>query len=295
MKVFTNCDSLFSDPDTLTVNTSPVITTTPAPAAVSNTLGQCRATVTYSPAAASGISTPTITYSQASGTTFPVGTTPVTVTATNTCGMVTSSFNVRVNDTQVPTITAPPAVTFSANSNCQGSGNLGTPTAADNCTTVTVTNNAPATFPKGTTTVIWTATDGNNNTATATQTVTVVDNTNPTIIAPPAVTFSANSNCQGSGNLGTPTAADNCTTVTVTNNAPTTFPLGTTTVTWTATDGNSNSVTATQSVTVVDNTNPTITAPANVTFYANSNCIGSGSLGTPTTADNCSIQSVTNS
>jgi hypothetical protein len=52
--------------------------------------------------------------------------------------------------------------------------------SADNCTTVTVTR-SPASLVKGPNTVTWTATDGNNNTATSTQTVTVVDNQVPTI------------------------------------------------------------------------------------------------------------------
>jgi uncharacterized protein YjiK/2',3'-cyclic-nucleotide 2'-phosphodiesterase (5'-nucleotidase family) len=50
---------------------------------------------------------------------------------------------------------------------------LGTPATADNCSVVNLTNNAPTTFPIGTTTVTWTATDASGNTATATQTVTV--------------------------------------------------------------------------------------------------------------------------
>ncbi len=49
--------------------------------------------------------------------------------------------------------------------------------------------------------------------------------------------------------LGTPTATDNC-TFTVANNAPATFPLGATTVTWTITDGSGNTATATQVVSV---------------------------------------------
>ncbi|MCK7539566.1 MAG: hypothetical protein MZV63_56000 [Marinilabiliales bacterium] len=36
---------------------------------------------------------------------------------------------------------------------------LGTPTTGDNCPGETASNNAPAQFPKGTTTVIWTVTD----------------------------------------------------------------------------------------------------------------------------------------
>ena len=57
--------------------------------------------------------------------------------------------------------------------------------------------------------------------------------------------------CSGTGiDLGMPATADNCSVATVTNDAPTTFPIGTTTVTWTVTDSNGNTATATQNVIV---------------------------------------------
>jgi hypothetical protein len=56
------------------------------------------------------------------------------------------------------------------------------PTATDNCDdNVTITSNAPAVFPLGTTTVTFTATDDAGNSSTATTTVTIVDTTAPTI------------------------------------------------------------------------------------------------------------------
>ncbi|WP_166288274.1 HYR domain-containing protein, partial [Candidatus Nitrosotalea sp. FS] len=56
----------------------------------------------------------------------------------------------------------------------------------------------------------------------------------------------------------------------VTNNAPSVFPLGKTTITWTATDQSGNSATATQIVNIVDTTPPKISPPAAVTFEATS-------------------------
>jgi len=58
--------------------------------------GACNAVVTYSAATAGGTS-PTITYSQNSGTAFSVGVTTVTATATNTCGTASCNFLVTVN------------------------------------------------------------------------------------------------------------------------------------------------------------------------------------------------------
>ncbi|CAN5255421.1 hypothetical protein BH11BAC5_BH11BAC5_20270 [soil metagenome] len=154
-----------------------------------------------------------------------------------------------------PTITAPAAVNTTTNTACTATGvALGTPVTADNCSVASVTNNAPAAFPLGNTTVIWTVTDGSGNTATANQVVTVTDNINPTITAPAAVNATTNTACTATGvALGTPVTADNCSVASVTNNAPTAFPLGNTTVIWTVTDGSGNTTTATQIVTV---TNP---------------------------------------
>lgn len=60
-----------------------------------------------------------------------------------------------------------------------------------------------------------------------------------------------------------PTATDNCDdSVTITSNAPPVFPLGLTTVTFTASDDAGNTSQAQTTVTVVDTTPPTVTAAA---------------------------------
>jgi hypothetical protein len=66
-------------------------------------------------------------------------------------------------------VSVPPPITISS---CVGA-QIGHATATDPCG-VTITNNAPAKFPLGNTTVIWTARDGAGNVATARQTVTAV-------------------------------------------------------------------------------------------------------------------------
>src|SRR4030095_5679916 len=117
-------------------------------------------------------------------------------------------------------------------------------------------NNAPSTFPLGSTAVIWVATDANGNTATCSQTVNVTDNVKPTITSCPGpLNATTNTNCTATGvNLGTPTATDNCSgTITITSNAPSAFPLGSTTVIWTDRDVAGNTATCSQTVTVTDN------------------------------------------
>ena len=60
---------------------------------------------------------PVITYSQASGTVFPLGVTTVTVTATDEAGnSATCSFTVTVSDTAGPVLSVPSNVTASATS-----------------------------------------------------------------------------------------------------------------------------------------------------------------------------------
>jgi len=131
--------------------------------------------------------------------------------------------------------------------------NLGVVTANDLVDgTVPVSNNAPATFPLGITTVTWTATDAAGNTAAATQNIVVQDTTPPVITAPVAVTANSSTGQPIAVTIGTAIATDAFIPVTITSNAPTTFPIGNTTVIWTATDANNNSATATQLITVND-------------------------------------------
>lgn len=171
-------------------------------------------------------------------------------------------------DVTKPTITAPPDVTVSNTAGqCGATGvDLGMPVTADNCGGVSVTNDAPAEFPVGTTTVTWTVTDAQGNQATATQTVTVTDDEDPTITAPEDVTVGTDAgSCSASDvDLGTPVTDDNCGVASVTNDAPAVFSKGVTTVTWTVVDIHGNTATATQTVTVEDREKPVINCPADI-------------------------------
>jgi hypothetical protein len=119
----------------------------------------------------------TIANAQALATTgvFPVGsTTVVTLAASDAVEpAVSDTLNVTVLDQTPPVLRAPADLTIPE---CVKPV-LGTPTVSDACGgTPSVSNDAPAKFPLGTTTVTWHAVDAFGNVATATQRVTVVAN-----------------------------------------------------------------------------------------------------------------------
>jgi hypothetical protein len=122
--------------------------------------------------------------------------------------------------------------------------------------------------------------------------ITVGDTTVPTITAPANVSVSSDpGSCEATNvSLGTPVTADNCAVASVTNDAPTAFPAGTTTITWTVTDNSGNMATATQDVTVIDPIPPVITCPF-VSISINAlpgQCGAPFTYATPTATDNCS-------
>src|SRR5207249_6413922 len=128
------------------------------------------------------------------------------------------------------------------------------------------------------------------NSVTCPQTVIVNDTQPPTISCPALVTVSASAGLCGATNvtLGMPTVSDNCGAVTVTNNAPSLFPVGTNTVIWMVTDSHGNSVTCPQTVIVNDTQPPTFSCPSLVTVSASAGLCGAFNVAlcTQTEADN---------
>src|SRR5206468_2131466 len=122
----------------------------------------------------------------------PYGDTRVTWTVSDCpCTTAFRSQIVTVKDHENPTISAPANLTDVATDagKCYATGvALGSPVTGDNCAVANVSNDAPAQFQKGDTTVTWTVSDSSGNTATATQIVTVKDHENPTISAPANLT-----------------------------------------------------------------------------------------------------------
>jgi len=235
--------------------------------------------VTYPPPIVTGGNctfAPVVTCSPPSGALFIPGTTTVTCTATNVCGQrATCTFTVTVvRDTVPPVIDCPTnLIVWLCGTNASNAAvTWPRVTAVDNLDpfpSVTCTPSSGSLFPLGTTTVTCVATDDCTNRTTCTFTVTVMRDTVPPVInCPPNTNITA---CLATGvvvNYPTPTATDNAdpnVTVVCSPASGSVFPVGSTTVTCTATDDCTNKTICTFTVTVArDTTPPTITCPANI-------------------------------
>src|SRR5439155_337592 len=122
-----------------------------------------------------------------------------------------------------------------------------------------VSNDAPLGYGIGSSTVTWKAKDASGNTVTAAQTVTIVDTTSPTIVAPADIMINS-TGALTSISIGSAIVNDRVDpSPLVTNNAPANgFPVGKTTVTWTATDASGNYAKAAQLVSIQSTTAYTI-------------------------------------
>jgi len=246
---------------TVTVNdTQAPSITCPGPITRPNDADQCGAVVNYPAPTVSdncpGVGTPSCT--PLSGSFFPKGTTTVNCTVADAAGNPAScSFTVTVNDTQNPTVTCPANITAPATTGLCGAVVSFNLKAYDNCPGVSVVSSptSGSFFPKGTTTVMVTATDASGNTATCSFTVTVLDTQPPVITCPPnqSVTIPAGQPC-GIVNYPAPTASDNCPGVAVVCSPPSgsCFANGTTTVTCTATDTSGNMASCSFTVSTFD-------------------------------------------
>ncbi|HNL38898.1 MAG TPA: HYR domain-containing protein, partial [Saprospiraceae bacterium] len=287
---------------TVTDQTPPSITC-PANATVAAG-ANCSATLASYTAAATAsdncTASPAKTQSPATGTVLPLGAQIVTLTATDAAGNPgTCSFTVTVTDQTAPSITCPNSITQANTTNqCGANVSFANATATDNCTaSPTITNLGAASgsfFPVGTTSVTFRATDGAGNSSTCSFTVTVNDTQAPNISCPANITQNSAANqCGANVSFANATATDNCTASPAITNlgaaSGSFFSVGTTTVTFRATDGAGNSSTCSFTIMVKDVTPPTIVCPANQNIFASSTCTGTvGSWSPLSLTDNCS-------
>ncbi|WP_148230027.1 HYR domain-containing protein [Marivirga tractuosa] len=231
------------------------------------------------------------------GDDLPVGTTTVTYTAIKGNRVYgTCSFSVTMTDNTPPEFdTCPSNIALDANENCEAIATWAIPEASDNCgfePNLTTNFSSGSSFPIGTTTVTYTATDEGGNTAQCSFDVTVVDNTGPEFLNIPAeVRVSADESCEASASWNEILAEDNCSSAIVLTsnfNSGDVFPLGETIVEYSATDEEDNETISNFTVIVEDNTIPsTSNCPTNITVSANGNCESIATWDIPYFLDNC--------
>ena len=234
-----------------------------------NATSPAGAVVTYTTPAATNLEgnpvPATIACSPASGTTFPIGTTTVTCSASATGytnSPVSASFTVTVNDTDLSLSGMPADITTAATGPAGAVVSYTPPTAVDEAgdspaAAVSCDHASGATFPIGATTVTCTATDADDapGTISATFTVTVKDTDLALTGMPADITTAATDSTGAAVSYTPPTAVDEAgdspaATVSCDHASGSTFPVGATTVTCTATDADDTNSPASASFTV---------------------------------------------
>jgi hypothetical protein len=261
----------------VTAGAAPVITMNcPANVAVTAAAGATTAVATYTApvgtsTCATGTATTTLTSGLASGSAFPIGTNAVCYTVTDGCGSTQKCcFNVVVTATALPTVltvNCPTDVTvIAATGATTAVATYIAPTGTSTCTTgaVTVTKTSGlasgVAFPIGTTPISYTITDGCGNTKTCTFNVIVKAPTATpvlTVNCPTDVTVTAATGATTAvANYTAPTATSTCTlgTVTIVKTSVlasgAAFPIGSTPISYTITDGCGNTKNCTFNVVV---------------------------------------------
>ncbi|MBI1226522.1 MAG: HYR domain-containing protein [Bacteroidetes bacterium] len=240
------------------------------------------------------------------GELMPVGTTTITWTISNESGEnADCSFDVTVVDNVKPTINCPNKVNQVTNAeSCTFQSTTGQAliaTASDHCGIASLTNDynglenlAQETFPLGTTTIVWTATDVNGNTSNCSFNLQVVDNVKPVIDCPSNITVNNDAGECGAIVTYNTSAADNCGVasfvMTAGSASGSAFPVGNTTVSWLATDNSGNTETCNFTVTVNDAESPVVNC-GDVTVVNDLDQCGAIVIYQVEVGDNCGVAS----
>ncbi|MEN9907902.1 MAG: hypothetical protein RLZZ540_1043 [Bacteroidota bacterium] len=269
----------------------------------------------------SGVTIKSATSGQVGTYIFNQGLTTINYTVTDAAGRTTTgSKTITVNDNINPTISCPSNISSNVGAGtCTASLTPSNPAPTDNCavTKLTwalsgVTTGASAVtginyvgtkvFNLGTTTVTYVAYDAANNSSTCSFTITITDNIDPAVIAAADIvtttSIDGTGNCTAALSITNASTSDNCSVAKLTwgmtgatiatspstgiNQVGTkTFNKGTTSITYTITDGSGRTATDIMTVTVSDNEKPTTPTLANITAQC------SVTAPYPTTTDNC--------
>jgi hypothetical protein len=261
----------------VTATAAPAVLTVNCPTDVTLTAatGATTAVATYTaPTGTSTCTTGTVTVTKTSGlvsgAAFPIGSTPISYTIADGCGNTKNcTFNVVVTAGAAPVITmncpANVAVTAAAGATtavATYTAPVGTSTCATGTATTTLTSGlaSGSAFPIGTNAVCYTVTDGCGSTqkccfnvvVTATALPTVLTVNCPTDVTVIAATGATTAVATYIAPTGTSTCTTGAVTVTKTSGLASgvAFPIGTTPISYTITDGCGNTKTCTFNVIV---------------------------------------------
>jgi len=186
---------------------------------------------------------------------FNLGETMVSLTITDGDGLGdTCQSLVSIVDQSPPEIDCPANMSVPAGVNCEATVSMNSATATDNCdSAVSISSNAPAVFPIGTTVVAFTATDDSGGSSICQTKVEVIDEIPPEITCPSDITLVWPVT---PAMIGVPDVSDSCGAIPiVVNDAPDQFSIGQTIVSWSTFDAFGNSATCQQTVTAMPGIN----------------------------------------
>ena len=276
----------------------------PANVLVEASPGSCNAVATWTEPTISnpcGLVNPQIMPNFPPGTDFPIGITPIVYELIGTT--VTCNFAVTVRDVTAPTLTCPDSITVSsAQGDCGAIVSWTAADVSDDCDAVPTLVSAPAAsafFNIGNTTVVYTATDASNNSATCAFMVTVSEDVPPVLSdCPPSLTVDLPSTkCDTAINWTPPTASDNCAVQSLQSTvAPgAVFLPGKVLVEYKATDVSGNTAVCSFEIDVRDVFPPEISdCPTDIVIsLPEIKCDTAVTWTPPTASDNCGLDSLT--
>jgi hypothetical protein len=269
----------------------------PADTTVGTDPGQCEGVVDFVIDGTDNCGLAGVTAQPPSGSSFPLGTTTVTVVATDNAGLTdTCYFDVTVEDTEAPTAICPSDTTVVTEpGSCLAVVEFAVD-GDDNCAIASVVADPPSgsVFTIGATTVTVIATDEAGLTDTCSFNVTVQDSEPPVAICPDEITVGTDpGECQAVVDF-TLDATDNCGVASIVANPPpgSVFPAGTSSVQVVATDEAGLSDTCYFDVTVQDTEPPTALCPDSVVVPNDPGECGAVVSFDPDAADNCGVADV---
>ena len=269
---------------------APVIVGTPSDITIEATSG-AGAVFTYTkPTATDAVDgSVSVSCTPISGSTFALGTNEVTCAAVDKAGnKANTTFKVTIVDKTAPVITLNGDENISLERGTPYTDAGATATdLVDGSVTVNSTGSVNVNVVN-TYTITYTATDQAGNTATKTRTISVSDTGAPTINGMPVNMTADATSAEGAiVTYLNPTATDGETSVNVTCTpaSGSTFPVGPTTVSCSATDDSGNTETKSFVVTVEDNTKPVISTVSDITTEATSDAGAVVTYTNPTATD----------